>query len=100
MGDKNLEEIREIREEQNELLKAEGGPNESLSIMYGSLLRKYESLKEENLTLSKRYEEVLASHSDVVHKSGQYQEQVVQYKNSYDNILGERNKYKQQCTQA
>ena len=82
-----------MRDQQKQLLSSDGGPNESLSIMYSNLLRKYEAGNEE-------YNKLLVSHNDVVNKSEQYQEQLKQYKNSYENILNERNKYKQQCTQA
>ena len=33
----------------------QGGPSESMSIMYGTLLRKYETIKEDFGMLSKRY---------------------------------------------
>ena len=82
-----------MRDQQSQLLASDGGPNESLSIMYSNLLNKYEAGKEE-------YNKLLVSHNDAVNKSEQYQEQLKQYKNSYENILTERNKYKQQCTQV
>ena len=82
-----------MRDQQNQLLATDGGPNESLSIMYSTLLKKYEIGKEE-------YSKMVMSHNDAINKSEQYQDQLKQYKNSYENILNERNKYKQQCTQV
>ena len=78
---------------QEELRDQEKGPSDSLSLMYSNLLRKYEAVSEE-------YNKVIKSHNDAVNKSEQYQDQLKQYKNSYENILNERNKYKQQCTQV
>ena len=78
---------------QEELRDQEKGPSDSLSLMYSNLLRKYEALSEE-------YNKVVKSHNDAVNKTEQYQDQLKQYKNSYENILNERNKYKQQCTQV
>ena len=37
-----------------EILNVEGGPNESMSIMYGTLLRKYEAIKDDFGLVSKR----------------------------------------------
>ena len=38
-----------------EILNVEGGPNESMSIMYGTLLRKYEAIKDDFGLVSKRW---------------------------------------------
>ena len=92
-GDQLQEEILNLRDQHKQFLALEGGPHESLSLMYSNLLRKYEALSEE-------YNKVVKSHNDAVNKTEQYQDQLKQYKNSYENILNERNKYKQQCTQV
>ena len=47
-------EMSELRRQHQELLNVEGGPNESMSIMYGTLLRKYETVKDDFGLLSKR----------------------------------------------
>ena len=91
--DQCQEELHELRDQQKQLLATEGGPSESLSIIYSNLLRKYEAGKDE-------YQKLLVSHQDLVTKSEQYQDQLKQYKNSYENVLNERNQFKQQCTQA
>ena len=93
MNDQYQEEIINLRDQHKQFLALEGGPHESLSLMYSNLLRKYE-------TLSEDYNKVVKSHNDAVNKTEQYQDQLKQYKNSYENILNERNKYKQQCTQV
>ena len=93
MTEQYQEEILNLRDQHKQFLALEGGPHESLSLMYSNLLRKYEALSEE-------YNKVVKSHNDAVNKTDQYQDQLKQYKNSYENILNERNKYKQQCTQA
>ena len=93
MTDQYQEEILNLRDQHKQFLALEGGPHESLSLMYSNLLRKYEALSEE-------YNKVVKSHNDAVNKTEQYQDQLKQYKNSYENILNERNKYKQQCTQV
>ena len=43
-----------LRRQHQELLSVEGGPGESMSIMYGTLLRKYETVKDDFSLLSKR----------------------------------------------
>ena len=93
MTEQYQEEILNLRDQHKQFLALEGGPHESLSLMYSNLLRKYE-------TLSEDYNKVVKSHNDAVNKTEQYQDQLKQYKNSYENILNERNKYKQQCTQV
>ena len=47
--------MSELRRQHQELLSAEGGPSESMSIMYGTLLRKYEAVKDDFSLLSKRW---------------------------------------------
>ena len=44
-------------------MNCEGGSAEPLSIMYGSLLRNYEEVKEEYTHVRKRYDDLAASHS-------------------------------------
>ena len=51
-----------------EVLNAEGGPGESLSIMYGTLLRNYEAVKEDYSLIRKRYDDLVSSHSAAVNK--------------------------------
>ncbi len=46
--------MSELRREQQELLSRDSGPGESLSIMYSTLLRKYESVKEEYAMVNRR----------------------------------------------
>ena len=52
--DEDRQEMYELRRQQQEMLNSEGGPSESLSIMYGTLLRKYETVKEDFAMLSTR----------------------------------------------
>ena len=87
------DDLFELRDQQKTLFSTGGGPSESLSLMYSNLLRKFEALSEE-------YNKVVKSHNDALNKTEQYQDQLKQYKNSYENILNERNKCKQQCTQV
>ena len=48
-------EIGEMRRQQQEILNIEGG-GESMSIMYGTLLRKYESVKDDYGLVNQRLE--------------------------------------------
>jgi hypothetical protein len=52
-------------------LNCEGGSAEPLSIMYSTLLRNYEAVKEEYTHVRKRYDELAASHSAAVAKLNQ-----------------------------
>ena len=49
-------------------MNAEGGPGESLGIMYGTLLRSYEAVKEDYSLIRKRYDDLVSSHSAAVNK--------------------------------
>ena len=49
---------------------------------------------------SKRYDDLVASHSAAVTKLDHSQEEIVRFKKQYEDMLTERNKFKQQCTQA
>ena len=60
--------MSELRRQHQELLSAESGPSESMSIMYGTLLRKYEAVKDDFSLLSKRYDDLVTSHSAAVAK--------------------------------
>lgn len=51
-----------------EILNSEGGPGESLSIMYGTLLRNYEAVKDDYTMIRSRYDDLAASHSAAVAK--------------------------------
>ena len=51
-----------------EVLNCDGSSAEPLSIMYGSLLRNYEEVKEEYSHVRKRYDDLAASHSAAVAK--------------------------------
>lgn len=51
-----------------EVFNCEAGGAEPLSIMYGTLLRSYEDVKEENTHVRKRFDELAASHSAAVAK--------------------------------
>lgn len=84
------DEVYELRDQQKHML---GGSSESLSLMYSSLARKYEARKEECDKLAR-------AHTEAVTQAEQYQDQLNQYKSSYENMVNERNKYKQQCTQV
>ena len=84
------DEVYELRDQQKHML---GGSSESLSLMYSSLLRKYEARKEE-------CDKIARAHAEAVTQAEQYQDQLNQYKSSYENMVNERNKYKQQCTQV
>ena len=84
------DEVYELRDQQKHML---GGSSESLSLMYSSLLRKYEVRKEE-------CDKIARAHTEAVTQAEQYQDQLNQYKASYENMVNERNKYKQQCTQV
>ena len=50
------------------MLNAEGGPGESLGMMYGTLLRSYEAVKEDYSLIRKRYDDLVSSHSAAVNK--------------------------------
>ena len=84
------DEVYELRDQQKHML---GGSSESLSLMYSSLLRKYEARKEE-------CDKIARAHAEAVTQAAQHQDQLNQYKSSYENMVNERNKYKQQCTQV
>ena len=84
------DEVYELRDQHKHML---GGSSESLSLMYSSLLRKYEARKEE-------CDKIARAHTEAVTQAEQYQDQLNQYKSSYENMVKERNKYKQQCTQV
>jgi hypothetical protein len=47
---------------------AEGGPGESLSLMYSTLLQNYENVKDDYTMVRKRYDDLVASHSAAVSK--------------------------------
>merc|ERR1712154_489297 len=49
---------------------------------------------------SKRYDDMMTSHSAALAKLEHSQEEIVRYKKQYEDMLIERNKFKQQCTQA
>ena len=51
-----------------EVLNAEGGPGDSLGMMYGTLLRNYEAVKEDYSLIRKRYDDLVSSHSAAVNK--------------------------------
>merc|ERR1719412_599193 len=93
-------EMAELRRQQQEVLNAEGGPGESLSIMYGTLLRNYEAVKEDYSLIRKRYDDLVSSHSAAVNKLEHSQEEISRYKKLYQEMFTERNQLKQQCTQA
>ena len=84
------DEVYELRDQQKHMF---GGSSESLSLMYSSLLRKYEARKEE-------CDKIARAHAEALTQAEQYQDQLNQYKSSYENMVNERNKYKQQCTQV
>merc|ERR1711892_916763 len=71
-----------------------------MSIMYKTLLRKYETVKDDYGMISKRYDDLVASPPAAVAKLEHSQEEIVRYKKQYEDMLTERNKFKQQCTQA
>jgi len=98
--EEDRKEMAEMRRQHQEILNVEGGPSESMSIMYGTLLRKYETVKDDYGLISKRYDDLVASHSAAVAKLEHSQEEIVRYKKQYEDMLTERNKFKQQCTQA
>ena len=52
--------------QQQEVLNAEGG--EPLSLMYSQLLQNYENVKDDYTLVRKRYDDLVASHSDAVSK--------------------------------
>lgn len=45
-----------------------GSPSESLSLMYGTLLRNYEAVKDDYTLVRRRYDDLVASHSAAVAK--------------------------------
>merc|ERR1719150_270933 len=98
--EEDRKEMIEMRRQHQEILNVEGGPSESMSIMYGTLLRKYETIKDDFGVLSKRYDDMMTSHSAALAKLEHSQEEIVRYKKQYEEMLTERNKFKQQCTQA
>ena len=51
-----------------EVLNAEGGPGDSLGMMYGTLLRNYEAVKDDYSLIRKRYDDLVSSHSAAVNK--------------------------------
>merc|ERR1711971_1537089 len=48
----------------------------------------------------KRHDDLVASHSDAVSKLEHSQEEIGRYKKLYNEVLIERNQFKQQCTQV
>ena len=50
------------------MLSSEGGPGESLSLMYRNLLNNYEVVKDDFTMMRQRYEEVLSTHGAAVAK--------------------------------
>ena len=72
----------------------------SLRLLYTSLARKYEVAKEEWRAVSRQCEEVKAREGEATATTEKWQEQVVRYKASLEEVVNERNKYKGQCTQA
>lgn len=50
------------------ILNSEGGPGDSLSIMYGTLLQNYEAVKDDYNLLRRRYDDLAASHQSAVAK--------------------------------
>ena len=77
-----------------------GGPGESLSIMYSTLLRNYEAAKEDNSHLRRNCDELVASHAASIAKMEHMQDEISRYKKLYQDMLTERNQFNQQCTQA
>lgn len=64
-------ELEELRHRQQELLNSDRmdpGDNSSLSIMYESLLRSYEAIKDDCSLIRKRYDDLVSSHSAAVEK--------------------------------
>ena len=52
-----------------DLLNSEsGGPSDSLSIMYGTLLRNFESTKDDYAVMRRRYDDLVAAHAAAVSK--------------------------------
>jgi hypothetical protein len=99
--DEERTEMAELRRQQQDVLNAaEGGPGESLSLMYSTLLQNYENVKDDYTMVRKRYDDLVASHSAAVSKLEHSQEEIVRYKKLYNEVLTERNQFKQQCTQA
>lgn len=45
--EEDRKEMAEMRRQHQEILNVEGGPSESMSIMYGTLLRNYETVKDD-----------------------------------------------------
>jgi chromosome segregation ATPase len=68
--------------------------------MYGTLLRNYEAVKDDYALLRRRYDELVASHSVSHAKIEHSQDEILRYKKLYQDMLTERNQFKQQCTQA
>ena len=64
--DDERKEMAELRRQQQEVLNAEGG--EPLSLMYSQLLQNYENVKDDYSLVRKRYDDLVASHSDAVSK--------------------------------
>ena len=91
-GRQQGEQLAELREEQREMLEGEDD-SPSLRVMYTALARKYEVAREEWRAASRQCEEVRG-------REGEWQEQTARYKASLEEVVGERNKYKGQCTQA
>ena len=77
-----------------------GGPGDSLSIMYSTLLRNYEAAKEDNSHLRRNCDELVASHAASLSKMEHMQDEISRYKKLYQDMLTERNQFNQQCTQA
>ena len=89
------DELQDLRDEHAQLLSCSGGgaAGESLSLMYGNLLRKYEARRDE-------CDKLLVARNEAANQAEAVQEQLKQYKSSFENMVNERNKYKQQCTQV
>jgi len=45
--EEDRKEMAEMRRQHQEIINVEGGPSESMSIMYGTLLRNYETVKDD-----------------------------------------------------
>eukprot|EP00094_Tigriopus_californicus_P004987 TCALIF_04803-PA protein Name:"Similar to DLG5 Disks large homolog 5 (Homo sapiens)" AED:0.14 eAED:0.14 QI:159/0.90/0.87/0.96/0.90/0.93/32/0/2037 len=96
-------EMLDLRQQLQNILNSEGGPGDSLSIMYGALLQNYEAVKDDYNLLRRRYDDLAASHQSAVAKlehSQNFQDDGVRYKKLYQDLVTERNQLKHQCTQA
>ncbi|XP_015124025.1 disks large homolog 5 isoform X6 [Diachasma alloeum] len=100
-------EVSELRCQNQDVLVANSGKNDTINQHYLSALRKYKAIEDGYDSLKKRYDDLLSSHSSAVNKLELAHEEVARFKKQYEEAIQERNAafrekngLKQQCTSA